>query len=54
MNVNFGLFPPVTLPRDSTGKRLRGAAKQEARKRAYTGRALSAFCGWPETFGPQP
>ncbi|HEX2431884.1 MAG TPA: methylenetetrahydrofolate--tRNA-(uracil(54)-C(5))-methyltransferase (FADH(2)-oxidizing) TrmFO, partial [Aestuariivirgaceae bacterium] len=52
MNVNFGLFPPVTLPRDSTGKRLRGAAKQEARKRAYTGRALSAFCGWLETFGP--
>src|SRR5262245_9909319 len=52
MNVNFGLFPPIALPRDNTGKRLRGAAKQEARKRAYTGRALDAFRGWLETFGP--
>jgi methylenetetrahydrofolate--tRNA-(uracil-5-)-methyltransferase len=48
MNVNFGLFPPVTLPRDSAGKRLRGTAKQEARKRAYTGRALGDFRGWLE------
>jgi hypothetical protein len=46
------LFPPVTLPRDSTGKRLRGAAKQEARKRAYTRRALSEFRSWLETLGP--
>jgi methylenetetrahydrofolate--tRNA-(uracil-5-)-methyltransferase len=52
MNVNFGLFPPVTLPRDGTGKRLRGAAKQEARKRTYTGRALTDFRTWLETFRP--
>jgi methylenetetrahydrofolate--tRNA-(uracil-5-)-methyltransferase len=52
MNVNFGLFPPVTLSRDGTGKRLRGAAKQEARKRTYTGRALSDFGAWLEAFRP--
>jgi methylenetetrahydrofolate--tRNA-(uracil-5-)-methyltransferase len=52
MNVNFGLFPPVALPRDGAGKRLRGTAKQEARKRAYTARAIEAFRGWLETFGP--
>jgi methylenetetrahydrofolate--tRNA-(uracil-5-)-methyltransferase len=48
MNVNFGLFPPVTLGRDSAGKRLRGQAKQEARKRAYTSRALVDFKAWLE------
>ena len=50
MNVQFRLVPAGHPT--STGKRLRGAAKQEARKRAATGRALSAFCGWLETFGP--
>ena len=48
MNVNFGLLPPVTLGRDSAGKRLRGKAKQEARKRAYTSRALADFKAWLE------
>jgi methylenetetrahydrofolate--tRNA-(uracil-5-)-methyltransferase len=52
MNVNFGLFPPVPLPRDNMGKRLRGPAKQEARKRAYTGRAVADFRRWLESFGP--
>jgi methylenetetrahydrofolate--tRNA-(uracil-5-)-methyltransferase len=52
MNVNFGLLPPVTLGRDSAGKRLRGKAKQEARKRAYTSRALADFRTWLEALGP--
>jgi methylenetetrahydrofolate--tRNA-(uracil-5-)-methyltransferase len=41
MNVNFGLFPEVTLP-----KGLRGKEKQLARKRAYTSRALADFGHW--------
>ena len=52
MNVNFGLLPPVTLGRDSAGKRLRGKAKQEARKRAYTSRALADFRIWLESLEP--
>jgi methylenetetrahydrofolate--tRNA-(uracil-5-)-methyltransferase len=46
MNVNFGLFPPVKLPPGPDGKRLRGKAKQEARKRAYTARAINDFRAW--------
>ena len=41
MNVNFGLFPEVTLP-----KGLRGKEKQLARKHAYTSRALADFDRW--------
>ena len=55
MNVNFGLFPPVTIDRDGDGKRRRGQAKQEARKRAYTSRAMADFRAWLaglETLGP--
>ena len=42
MNVNFGLFPPLTddLPKGRKGKR--------DRARAYTGRAKAAFGGWLE------
>jgi methylenetetrahydrofolate--tRNA-(uracil-5-)-methyltransferase len=46
MNINFGLFPPVTLPRTADGRRLRGKERQLARKRAYTSRAISSFTGW--------
>jgi methylenetetrahydrofolate--tRNA-(uracil-5-)-methyltransferase len=46
MNVNFGLFPQVTLAPGADGRRARGKAKQEARKRAYTGRAIADFRGW--------
>ena len=35
MNVNFGLFPPVTE-----------RAKKADRKRLYTDRARSALAGW--------
>lgn len=45
MNVNFGLFPPVELPR-TTGIRLRGKDKTIARRRALTARALADLDGW--------
>jgi methylenetetrahydrofolate--tRNA-(uracil-5-)-methyltransferase len=48
MNINFGLFPPLTQPptRSETGERLRGTAKTQAKKRALTARALSDLDGW--------
>ena len=48
MNVNFGLFPPLTrMPsRDEDGKRLRGSAKTIAKKRALTARALADLDRW--------
>ncbi|WP_279481442.1 methylenetetrahydrofolate--tRNA-(uracil(54)-C(5))-methyltransferase (FADH(2)-oxidizing) TrmFO [Aureimonas sp. SK2] len=45
MNVNFGLFPPVEVPREE-GKRLRGKEKTIAKKRALSRRALSDFSAW--------
>jgi methylenetetrahydrofolate--tRNA-(uracil-5-)-methyltransferase len=46
MNVNFGLFPPVEVPKGPDGKRPRGKAKQAARKTAYTSRAKADFTAW--------
>ena len=47
MNINFGLFPPVTeAPRDESGKRLRGSEKAHARKRMITARAKQDLAGW--------
>jgi len=47
MNVNFGLFPPLTVAVKSTdGKRLRGTEKALAKKRALTGRALIDLARW--------
>lgn len=48
MNVNFGLFPPVEVPKPTDGKRLRGKDKAVAKKRAMTGRALNDLQGWLE------
>lgn len=45
MNVNFGLFPPVEVPRDGE-KRLRGKEKTLAKKRALSARALAQFAEW--------
>ncbi|WP_019995343.1 methylenetetrahydrofolate--tRNA-(uracil(54)-C(5))-methyltransferase (FADH(2)-oxidizing) TrmFO [Aureimonas ureilytica] len=45
MNVNFGLFPPITVPREE-GKRLRGKEKTIAKKMALSARALADFAGW--------
>jgi methylenetetrahydrofolate--tRNA-(uracil-5-)-methyltransferase len=46
MNLNFGLFPPVEVPKGPDGKRPRGKAKQVARKLAYTDRAKADFTAW--------
>ena len=50
MNVNFGLFPPLTrLPaKDAGGNRLRGTAKTVAKKRALCARALADLEAWPQ------
>ncbi len=54
MNVNFGLFPPVDAPtKDADGKRLRGAAKAQARKRAWTTRALATLDTWLTGAAPE-
>ncbi len=48
MNVNFGLFPDIAdaPTKDADGKRLRGAAKAQAKKRAMSARALRSIDGW--------
>jgi methylenetetrahydrofolate--tRNA-(uracil-5-)-methyltransferase len=48
MNVNFGLFPPLSRApaRDDHGNRLRGAAKTAAKKRALCARALRDLEAW--------
>ncbi len=47
MNVNFGLFPEVAIPRtDETGRRLKGKEKGFAKKRAMTRRALADVDEW--------
>lgn len=55
MNVNFGLFPPLTEPlRSEDGKRLRGSAKAVARKKALTTRARKDLAGWLEALSEIP
>ena len=48
MNVNFGLFPPLSRAptRDEAGNRLRGSAKTLAKKRALCRRALADLASW--------
>ncbi len=47
MNINFGLFPPVDIPRcDEQGRKLKGRQKAVARKRANARRALADFDQW--------
>jgi methylenetetrahydrofolate--tRNA-(uracil-5-)-methyltransferase len=47
MNINFGLFPPLTSALKSPdGKRLRGTEKALAKKRALTSRALGDLKHW--------
>jgi methylenetetrahydrofolate--tRNA-(uracil-5-)-methyltransferase len=47
MNVNFGLFPPLTHPvKGEQGQRLRGTEKTLAKKRALTRRALADLEQW--------
>ena len=47
MNVNFGLFPPLTqAPKNLDGKKLRGPDKALAKKRALSARALADLDRW--------
>ncbi len=46
MNVNFGLFPVIEQPAMENGKKLKGADKGFARKRALSRRALEQVDGW--------
>ncbi len=48
MNVNFGLFPPLSrMPtKDANGNRLRGPAKTTAKKHALCTRALNDLEAW--------
>jgi len=46
MNVNFGLFPDIEIPKPEDGKRLRGKEKGRARKRAMAVRALADVETW--------
>ena len=45
MNVNFGLFPPIAEA-PAEGKRLKGAARGVARKKALSARALADLTAW--------
>ena len=49
MNINFGLFPPLSEPapnKGPDGERLRGNAKTQARKKVLSARALADFDRW--------
>ncbi len=46
MNINFGLFPPIPLPRAENGKRIGGKEKKFARRRALAARALRDIAAW--------
>ena len=46
MNVNFGLFPLIEQPTSENGKKLKGADKGFARKRALSARALVRLEQW--------
>jgi methylenetetrahydrofolate--tRNA-(uracil-5-)-methyltransferase len=56
MNVNFGLFPPLSRSpsRGPDGERLRGSAKTLAKKRALTSRALDDLARWLGTSAQRP
>jgi methylenetetrahydrofolate--tRNA-(uracil-5-)-methyltransferase len=46
MNVNFGLFPEVSLTKPDGVKRWRGPEKAKAKKKAITSRALEDLTAW--------
>ncbi len=50
MNVNFGLFPPLSEDAGAQGKRLKGAARGLARKKALSARALADLAQWLSAF----
>ncbi len=48
MNINFGLFPEIEIPREIDGKRIKGKEKSRARKQAMSRRALADLASWLE------
>jgi len=46
MNINYGLFPTVEIPKPTDGTRLRGKLKGRARKQAHSHRALRDLEAW--------
>jgi methylenetetrahydrofolate--tRNA-(uracil-5-)-methyltransferase len=46
MNVNFGLFPPISISKPEGVKRWRGPEKAMAKKKAITSRALEDIKAW--------
>jgi methylenetetrahydrofolate--tRNA-(uracil-5-)-methyltransferase len=46
MNVNFGLFPAVDVSKPEGVKRWKGTEKAQAKKRAFTTRALDDLRAW--------
>ncbi len=46
MNINYGLFPTIDIPKSIDGKRLRGKEKTRAKKRALSMRALNDIDIW--------
>lgn len=47
MNINFGLFPVMDMPKiDENGKRLKGAEKSNYRKKLITARAKADLATW--------
>ena len=46
MNVNYGLFPPIVEVRSADGKRMKGAERGVARKKAMSARALRDLNAW--------
>jgi methylenetetrahydrofolate--tRNA-(uracil-5-)-methyltransferase len=51
MNVNFGLFPPLTRSTKEQGKPLKAAERGMARKKALSARALTDLSCWLESSG---
>ena len=52
MNVNFGLFPEIAVPKiDAEGKRIKGKDKSRAKKLALTTRAKQDFDSWKAKLG---
>jgi methylenetetrahydrofolate--tRNA-(uracil-5-)-methyltransferase len=47
MNVNFGLFPPISVAKPADGK-WRGKQKAQAKRRAIGARALAAVDDWAQ------
>ena len=53
MNINFGLFPEIEIPRtDAEGRRIKGKEKGRVRKAAMSQRALADLGTWLETPSP--